>query len=191
MSETMTGQPAYATRVERIRSEHEGRARAELERAETLAPGSDVVRWSGAVIAEVALVKGCAGPAEAAGGAALSGADGEAADKALAALGWPVDAVFRTLSRPELTVSPDARAARLRTQLEAVGPLVVVALDRVAAEDVALAFGIEALAPSSPVVAGGRRLVAVDDFEASLVDERRKRRVWKQVQAARPDGPVF
>lgn len=185
------GDPAFTARAERIRSEHEARARAELAHASSLAPGSDAGASSGALIAEVALVKGLAGPAEASGGAALSGPDGEAAEKALAALGWPTDAVFRMLSRPEPDTPVDTRVARLRAQLEAVDPLVVVALDAAAAEDLALAFGTSVVSPGKAVIAAGRRLVAVDDFEASLGDERRKRRAWEQLQAARPDGPVY
>lgn len=187
----MTGDTAFTVRAERIAAEHEARALAELAHAEEQAPGSDVVGWSGAAIAEVALVKGFAGPAESAGGKAMSGADGPAAGKALEALGWPADAVFATLSRPEPSIDPASRARRLRAQIEAVDPLAVIALDAEAAGDVAAAFGVDALGFGVRVRAGGRWLVAVDGFEASLADDTRKRRVWKQLQAARPEGPVY
>lgn len=178
-------------RIERIRALHEKRARAELTAAESLAPGSDCVAWSGVPIAEVALVKGCPGPAEASGGAALSGADGEALGKALSALGWSESAVFATLSRSEPAAEPEARAVRLRAQLEAVDPRVVIALDAEAAEDVARAFGTKPLKAGEATRVLGRRLVAIDGFETSLGDEVLKRRVWKQLRAAAPDGPIY
>ena len=46
-----------------------------LGAADALAPGSDIVASGGGLLAQVALVKGLPGPAEAAGGAALSGVD--------------------------------------------------------------------------------------------------------------------
>ena len=165
--------------------------RAELAAADALAPGSDAVAARGALLAHVAVVKGLAGPAEAAGGDALSGADGEALVKALEALGYPSEGVFFTLSRPEPGIDGARRAERLRLQLEAVDPALVVALDPEAAADLAEAFG------APPLVAGvtarvlGRRMVALDGFEASLGDAKRKRRVWEQLKAARFEGPVY
>ncbi len=188
---THEGDAAFAARAEHIRAEHEARARAELAAADRCAPGSDVVPLSGALIAEVALVKGLPGPAEASGGGAVTGADGEAADRALDALGWSTGAVFRTVSRPEPSIEPAARAARLRGQLEAVDAGTIIALDRVAADDLAEAFDIEPLAFGIVVQAGGRRLVAVDGLEEALGDEGRKRRVWQQFRAAAPEGPVY
>ena len=118
--------------------------------------------YRGALLAQVALVKGLPGPAEAAGGAALSGPDGEAALKALEALGWNPAELFFTLSRPVSGGDAERRARRLRAQLEAVDPRVVVALDVEAAEDLARAFGVDPPRPGTPVAAMGRRLVAVD-----------------------------
>jgi hypothetical protein len=174
-----------------IRERFEERAVAELSLADAAAPGSDSVRWAGALLAEVALVKGLAGPAESSGGAALSGADGEAADKALEALGWDPATAFRTLSRPEPEVAPDLRAARLRMQIEAVDPALVLALDAEAAADTAEAFEIPLPKFGAVVHAAGRRIVAVDGLEASLSQPPRKTRVWRQLQAAKPDGPVY
>lgn len=174
-----------------IRKRFEERALAELAQADAGAPGSDCVRSKGALLAEVMLVKGLPGPAESSGGAALSGADGEAADKALEALGWdPADA-FRTLSRPEPEVTPELRAARLRLQIEAVDPMLVLALDAEAAADVADAFGIASPKLGTAIHAGGRTIVAVDGLEASLSQPSRKKRVWRELQAAKPDRPVY
>lgn len=182
---------AFRTRAERIRAEHEARAHAELRAADALCPGSDAVAWSGAVIAEVALVKGLPGPAEASGGAALTGPDGEACGKALEALGWAPAALFSTVSRSVPTASDESRAARLRGQVEAVDARIAIALDAEAAQDLAAAFGVDRLPFGEERRAGGRRLLAVDGFEACLIDEKRKKRVWRQLQAARPDGPAY
>lgn len=174
-----------------LRSLHETRVRAELREADRLVPGADAVAWSGSLLAEVALVKGRPGPAETAGDAALSGADGEAADLALAALGWPPDSAFRLLSAPLGSDDSAARAHRVRLAIEATDPRVVVALDAVAAEDVAAAFGLERLGFGVRVLAHGRHLVAVDGLEASLADAERKKRVWHQLRAAAPEAPVY
>ena len=182
--------PARLT-PEQVRSLFEVRAKAELAAADALAPGSDVVAHSGALFAAVALVKGLPGPAEASGGAALSGADGEAAHKALAALGWAEDAIFAALSRPEPGLPAEQRADRLRMQLEAVDPALVIALDAEAAADLAEAFGVARPAFGAEQRVLGRRIVAVDGFEASLVDTARKKRVWTQLQAAKAEGPVY
>ena len=156
-----------------------------------MCPGADTVAYGGAVLAEVALVKGLPGPAEAAGGAALSGADGEAAVKALEALGWNPAQVFFTLSRPVAGLEPERRARRLRAQIEAVDPLVVLALDSEAAEDLADAFGCDPPGPGLPSEAFGRRLVAVGGFEASLASEKLKRAAWNEIKLAAPPGPVY
>jgi hypothetical protein len=170
---------------------HESRASAELRAAEALAPGSDAVASRGALLAEVVIVKGLRGPAEESGGAALSGADGTAAVKALSALGYDEGALFFTLARPEPGIDAKRRALRIRAQIEAVDPQLVLAVDREAAEDVADAFGLGRPEWGREVRVLGRRIVAVDGLEASLADPARKRRVWDQLKAARPPGPVY
>lgn len=174
-----------------LRALYEAKVRAELAAADALAPGSDRVAARGELLATLALVKGLPGPAEASGGAALSGADGEAADKALAALGHDPARAFRVLSRPEPGLEPDRRSERLRLALEAVDPELVIALDAEAAEDLASAFGIAPLRFGEERIVLGRRLVAVDGLEASLADEKRKAAVWRQLQVARPLGPAY
>lgn len=186
-SEADTGCPDVA----KLGELHEAKARAELRQADVLAPGSDVVAAGGTRIADIAIVKGLMGPAEAAGGAALSGPDGEAAIKALERLGHRAPAVFFTLSCPDPSVPDEARTARIRLQIEAVGAELVVAVDDVAAADVAAAFGVKRLGFGSVTKAYGRRLLAVDGLEASLGDEARKRRVWRQLAPATPPPPVY
>jgi hypothetical protein len=176
---------------EQVRAWFEARAQTELSAADSLAPGSDVVASRGALLAQVLVVKGLAGPAEASGGAALSGADGVAVVKALEALGWSAGDIFFALSRPEPGISAERRADRLRLLLEAVDPKLVVALDSEACMDVAAAIGIARVPLGECVRALGRRVVAVDGFEASLADPARKKRVWSQLQAAKIEGPVY
>lgn len=162
---------------------HEARASAELVAADRSCPGADAVASNGALFADVVLVKGLPGPAEESGGAALSGADGEALDAALKALGYDQDRVFRTLSRSEPEADTDRCAVRLRLSIEAVDPSVIVALDPIAAQDVGRAFGVEAPVSGVPTRVLGRTLLATDAFEASLGDEREKRRVWAQLKS--------
>lgn len=181
----------FAARAARLAALHEARCIAELRDADAFAPGSDSVPWSGVLLADVMLVKGRPGPAEASGGAAMSGVDGAAVDKALEALGWPPDSSFRTLSQAEPAMSPEQRASRLLGQIEAVDPALVIALDQDAADDVVQAFGIASLPFGVPVTVQGRRLLAVSGFESSLNDPAAKRRVWRELQAARRDGPVY
>jgi hypothetical protein len=185
------GQTAFEDRAARLRGMHEVRARAELAAADALAPGSDVVVSRGAVMAAVLIVKGLPGPAESAGGGAVSGADGEALCKALEALGYDSASAFFTLSRSVAGLAPDRYASRVRAQIEAADPRTVIALDEVAAGDVCAAMGVD-LPPAGTVVrALGRRIVWVEGFEASLVDEQTKRRIWHQLRAAAVEGPVF
>ena len=188
----MTGSadnPASAA-ADEICTLHESRARAELRAADATAPGSDAVAWRGALLAQVVVVKGLPGPAEVSGGAAVSGADGEAVVKALAALGYAERDLFFTLSR---TRSDDATriASRLRAQIEAVDPSLILTLDEEAADDAAAAFGIDRPPWGREVHVLGRRLVAVNGLEASLADPARKRKVWEQLKAARIPGPVY
>ncbi len=164
---------------------------AELAAADREAPGSDVVPSSGDPYAVVMLVKGDPGPAEVAGGAALSGPDGEAARKALLALGFEEDEVFATVARPEAGIDPAALARRLRLQVEAVDPFAVVALDGVAAEILAAAFGLARVPFGREIRTLGRVLVAVDGLEASLGDPPAKQRVWQHFQALGPREPAL
>ncbi len=189
--EPATGAPSEDERAARdeLRALYEAKARSELIAADAVAPGSDIVANSGCLVAQVALVKGLPGPAEAAGGAALSGPDGTASESALARLGFDPTAAFRILSRPEPELEGAARVARLRRALEAVDPAVVIALDKEAAEDVRDAFCLERLAFGKPTRAMGRTIVALDGLEASLGDQNRKMRVWKQLQSIELPNP--
>jgi hypothetical protein len=173
-----------------IREAFGAKVMAEVAAADALAPGSDAVPTRGNPLARVLVLKGLPGPAEASGGAAVSGADGEAIAKALAALGYRDDDAFFALTRPEPSASVGSRVARVGALVEAVDPLVVVALDAEASQDVSEAVG-EPVAPGAPREVMGRRYVAADGLEASLGDVRRKGKVWRQLQAAAPTGPIY
>lgn len=179
------------TRAASTSALYEAKALAELAAADALVPGSDSVAWRGALLADVAVVKGLAGPAEAAGGRALEGRDGEAVDKALEALGHNSGLTFYTLSRPVPDAARQDRADRIRLQLEAVGAELVICLDSEAAEDVAAAFDVPSIAFGVVHAVLGRRVVAVDGLEASLDDARRKARVWRQLKSAEPQRAVL
>lgn len=187
----MSGDPGIHEEAQRLRELHQARAAAELAEADAIAPGSDTVAWRGSLLPAVAVVKGLPGPAEESGKAAVSGADGVAAVKALEALGFDGSQVFFTLSRPARDIDPAALVGRLRAQIEAVDAPVVVALDAQAAEDLAAAFDLPSLTFGVEARAAGRRLVAVDGLEASLGDTTAKRRIWEQIAAARPQESVF
>jgi len=174
-----------------LRALHEARVAAELAAADAMLPGSDATPSKGDPFAAIVVVKGLPGPAEASGKPALSGADGEAARKALDALRWDDASVFFILSRPGAAPDQASRAARVRRQIEAVDPELVLAVDAEAAHDTAVAFGLSSLGFDEVVRAGGRRFVACDGLEASLGDPARKRRVWAQLKRVTPPGSVY
>lgn len=179
----------FAEKVAAARDLHEARATAELAAADLLCPGSDTVASRGDVLGEVFLLKGFPGPAEAGGDAAMSGVDGTAADKALDALGFAPNSVFRALSRPVKVSDSGCYARRVRSMVEAVDPRVVVALDVEAIEDLAAAFALHRFATEGSAYVAGRRFVAVSGFETSLGDPELKRVAWGQFRKASPPGP--
>lgn len=181
--------PHPAVEAERLRARYEARACAELADADALL--GRAVAWSGSPVADVVVVKGYPGPTERDGGVALSGPDGSAVDAALQRLGWGSGDVFRTLSRTCGEDDAASVAARLRLQVEAVDPRLVIALDADAASDLERAFDAPRLRFGVEATVMGRRFLALDGLEASLSDERRKRVVWEQMKSAVPDGPIY
>lgn len=165
------------------------RRKAEAELASSEASlGARSIAWSGEADAGIALVKGTPGEADVRDGRALAGLDGDAARKALVALGLG-DRVFATVSRP-VPSDHHTLVARLALQLEAVDPGVIVALDPLAAADVAEALTCTPPRPGAPVRVRGRIVLALEGLEASLGDETAKRRVWQQFQALRSAPPA-
>jgi len=157
---------------------------AEVERAESLVRGSQRVASSPPAYSAALVVKGRPSSEDEAAGRAFAGPDGEAIRKALAALGIPGEP-FLAVTRPTAEASRDldAVARRIRELAHAVEAELVLALDPVAADDVARAFGSEGLKPGETVDVPGFRLLATNDFAAALADERAKRAVWRQLKA--------
>lgn len=188
MSEPGSGETDEAARLHAL---FDAKVAAELDRADAEVPGSGLIASRGERFATVMLVKGDPGPAEVSGGAALSGPDGDAACKALEALGFDGSEVFATVARPEKDVDPTLLARRLRLQIEAVDPYAVVALDRVAGEVLANATGTGPASPGRPTYWMSRVLLTLDGLESSLADEKAKRRVWNQLKVLAPRRPTL
>jgi len=176
----MSEAPDSATEARRIDALYRAKARAEADEAEALVPGEGVVRGQGDLLASVLLVKGEPGAGDRAKGRALAGDDGVAIGKALDALGLP-SARYALCTR--VGPDPEAVVSRVRLLTEAVDPRVVVLLDAEAAADFAAAYEVSVPKHGQVVRVLGREVLAVDGFEASLSDEKRKRRVWRQLQA--------
>lgn len=166
---------------------YRAKARAEVEAAEKLAKGADVVRGQGDLLADVLLVKGEPGPGDLAKKRALAGDDGLAIGRALDALGVS-GARYAVCTRVD--ASDRNRLTRLRLLTEAIDPRIVVLLDAAAAEDFASAYGVEQPPPGRLTHVLGRLVLAVDGFEASLQDEARKRRVWAQLRLLKARDPL-
>lgn len=185
------GAHSLADEAGRVRALHEARVRREIESANALAPGSDTVPQRGSLMPAVVVLKGLPGPAEASGGAALSGVDGEAIAKALERLGYDPDKAFYAMTRPQPGPADEARIRRVRMLVEALDADLVVAVDAAAAEDLSRAHELDTIPFGNERRACGRRLVAIDGLESSLADDKLKARIWSQLQAALPRGPVY
>ncbi|MDO8847420.1 MAG: hypothetical protein Q7W51_03395 [Coriobacteriia bacterium] len=171
----------------RVEDLYRAKARAEVDAAEALVPGASVVRGQGDVLADVLLVKGEPGPGDRAKKRALAGEDGAAIGRALDALGMS-PARFAVCTR--VGPAKAKRIERLRLLAEAVDPRTIVLLDEHASEDFGRAFGMPTPAPGIVVSILGRDVLAVDGFEASLGDEKHKRRVWSQLKALERHGQL-
>ncbi|MDR1422123.1 MAG: hypothetical protein LBI64_04575 [Coriobacteriales bacterium] len=172
---------------------------------------------AGTLLTSILLVKGQAGPAEPMG-MPFSGADAQALEKALVALGWPINAWCGVLCAPGVSgrrgTAANERASEgastvtsegaplalspndLRLICEIVDPLVVVALDEQARRLLIDAF-IQAesgfladFTPGAQTMVLGRRFVSVDGFEAALDNADTKQRVWAQLKHAAWSTPV-
>lgn len=177
----MSEQADTAAEAKRLDGLYRAKARAEIAAAEARVTGARVVRGQGDVLAEVLLLKGEPGAEDRKSGRALSGEDGVAIGKALDALGLPKSR-YAFCTRPG-KASSAARLARVRMLVESIDPETLIALDTVAAADLVAAYGAGPLVPGALGSVGGRPTLVVEDFEAALSDEARKRRVWGQLRA--------
>ncbi len=175
--------------AERLAGLYRAKAKAELKNADAALGVPVAIAGSGEMTGSVVLVKGVPDAVERAARRALAGPDGEAAGKALEALGVTPGDWWAVCSRPA-EAAASARARRLELIVEAVDPTLVLALDDEAAEDLAAAYGIKALAPGRPLIVRGRTLGAVGGLAASLGDNAAKSRVWQHIKAiAGPPAP--
>ncbi len=178
------GRPDLEREAARLAKLYRAKAKAEVRDADALVTGAAAVACDGDLLARVVLVKGSPGPADLAPKRAMAGEDGEAAGKALGALGYDPESVFRMCSRPSAKGDPEARVRRVRLIVEAIGPALAIAADPEAAEDLGAAFGVE-LDVGAPVEVPGYTLLALEGLEASLGDKKAKARVWEQFRAVK------
>lgn len=178
----MAERERVVTKAEQLRRLYAAKAEAELADADALV-GALSPGWSGALLADVVLVLGAPASDANATDGLLGRVAGEAALKAMAALGVEADAITVIASRPTPGASEDTSARRLELAVEAVDPTVVMALDPEAAADLAKAFDIAELVVGRPIRVRGRELGGVGNFAASLADLDAKRRVWSAMRS--------
>jgi len=155
-------------------------------RAQALEPW--LLHLFGNRFASVVAIKGEPGEAESRGKPPFFGADAEALENALVALGWgnnnwcgiALDLPGRDVLDPK----------ELRLLIETIDPRALLALDKKAAEALLDGYGVELLPriPQAGVKTKllGRTLVIVDGFEAALASKdegEAKQRVWKELKA--------
>ena len=168
------------------------------------------VRMAGNAFSPVVLVKGELNDAERSGEPLLSGADGTALRAALGAIGWePQDLCVLAAvagSGDEavaggLTAGEPLPVDLFREALEALDPEAVILLDDTAADLLretyadALAiiedFGTAMLKPGLIAPVLGRRVLALDGFEAALSQPAEKQRMWAYLKQMPPLGAPY
>lgn len=167
------------------------------------------VRMAGNAFSPIVLVKGELNAEELAGGELLAGADGHALRAALGAIGYaPED--FCALAAVAGPAQPgDAVAAAgeplppevLHEALETLDPEAVLLLDDAAARAMRDAyadalvviedFDTAMLKPGLIAPVLGRRVLALDGFEAALNDPREKQRMWAYIKRLPPAGAPY
>lgn len=163
------------------------------------------VVMAGNAFSPIVLVKGELNEAERTGGVLLEGADGKALRAALLAIGWqPQD--FCALSSVALedqaleNVEP-LPCELFREALETLDPEAVVLLDNTAADVMretyadGLAiiedFDTAMLKPGLIASVMGRRVLALDGFEAALAQPAEKQRMWAYLKQLAPLGAPY
>ena len=165
------------------------------------------VRMRGNAFSAIVLVKGELNANELAGGELLAGADGAAA---LERLGYAPEefCALSAIAGPEGEgAAPEAASGRplppalFREALEALDPEAVVLLDDTAASLMREAYAEELtrieqfdmamLTPGLVAHVLGRRVLALDGFEAALADGRAKQRMWAYLKQLPPLGAPY
>lgn len=168
------------------------------------------VRMRGNAFSAIILVKGELNANELAGGELLAGADGAALAAALERLGYAPEefCALSAIAGPEGEgAAPEVASGRplppvlFREALEALDPEAVVLLDDTAAslmreayaEELARIeqFDMAMLAPGLVAHVLGRRVLALDGFEAALADGRAKQRMWAYLKQLSPLGAPY
>lgn len=168
------------------------------------------VRMAGNAFSPVVLVKGELNDAERSGDPLLSGADGTALRAALGAIGWePQDlcVLAAVAGSGDEAVAGGLTAGELlpvdlfREALEALDPEAVILLDDAAADLLretyadALAivedFDTAMLKPGLIAPVLGRRVLALDGFEAALSQPAEKQRMWAYLKQMPPLGAPY
>lgn len=168
------------------------------------------VRMAGNAFSPVVLVKGELNDAERSGEPLLSGADGTALRAALGAIGWePQDlcVLAAVAGSGDEAVAGGLMAGEplpvdlFREALEALDPEAVILLDDAAADLLretyadALAivedFDTAMLKPGLIAPVLGRRVLALDGFEAALSQPAEKQRVWAYLKQMPPLGAPY
>ena len=164
------------------------------------------VRIVGNACSPIVLVKGDLDEAERSGGELAAGPDGAALRKALGAIGYaPEDfcvlASVAGVGDGAVAVGETLPCELFREALEALDPEAVVLLDDTAAslmreayaEELARIeqFDMAMLAPGLVAHVLGRRVLALDGFEAALADGRAKQRMWAYLKQLPPLGAPY
>ena len=163
------------------------------------------VRMAGNAFSPVVLVKGELNDAERSGDPLLSGADGTALRAALGAIGWePQDLCVLAAvagSGDEAVAGEPLPVDLFREALEALDPEAVILLDDAAADLLretyadALAiiedFDTAMLKPGLIAPVLGRRVLALDGFEAALSQPAEKQRMWAYLKQMLPLGAPY
>lgn len=169
-------------------------AKAEVESLEERG-----VRIAGVATSPIVLVKGELNEAERAGGELLAGADGTALRACLSKLGFaPED--FCALACSTKDGEPLGNDL-FREALEALDPEAVIVLDNTARDllretyaDALVAiddFDTAMLKPGLVAHVLGRRVLALDGFEAALSDKAAKQRMWAYLKQIKPAAAPY
>lgn len=170
------------------------KARSELDELEARG-----VQTVGNAFASVLLVKGVPGEAELAGGAPLSGKDGNALRAALLALGYAPEDWAGIAAWDER--GNGIEESLMRQAVVTLDPATLVMCDDRAVESVRNAFADDlvmledfmdaSIAPGRVVKAAGMRMLNLDGFEDALVSEREKQLRWAWLKQIPPLGEPY
>lgn len=168
------------------------------------------VRMVGNAFSPIVLVKGELNDAERAGGDLLSGADGTALRAALGAIGWqPQDlCVLSSVAgtgeegvTDGIPLGEPLPVPLFREALEALDPEAVILLDDSAADlmretyvdalSIIDDFDTAMLKPGLVASVLGRRVLALDGFEAALSQPAEKQRMWAYLKQMPPLGAPY